>query len=54
MWGSGLAFQITGDASYEDALRQWRVWVEMSGDDEMKPPKPASAHWHYYKFGPRT
>jgi hypothetical protein len=54
MWGSDLAFQITGEASDEDALRQWRVWVEISGDDEMEPPAPASAQWHYYKFGVRA
>jgi hypothetical protein len=54
IWGSDLAFQITGEASYEDARRQWRVWMEISGDDEMEPPAPASAQWHYYKFGARA
>jgi hypothetical protein len=54
MWGSDLAFQITGEASYEDALRQWRVWIEVSGDDEMEPPAPASTQCRYYKFGARA
>jgi len=51
MWGSDLAFEITGEASYDDALRQWRVWIQISGDDEMEPPAPASK---YYKFGARA
>jgi hypothetical protein len=54
VWGSDLAFQITGEATYEDARRQWRVWKEISGDDEMEPPPPESAQWRYYKFGARA
>jgi hypothetical protein len=54
VWGSERAFKITGEASYEDARRQWRVWMEICGDDEMEPPAPASAQWHYYKFGARA
>lgn len=51
MWGSDLAFKVLGEASYEDALRQWRVWMEISGDDEMEPPAPGMK---YCKFGARA
>jgi hypothetical protein len=52
IWGSDQVFEITGTASYEDAQRQWRVYQEISGEEEMEAPPPASAHW--YKFGARS
>jgi hypothetical protein len=50
IWGSDQVFEITGTASYEDALRQWRVYQGIS-DEEMEELPPASAR--YYKFGVR-
>jgi hypothetical protein len=52
IWGSDQAFEITGAATYEDALRQWRVYQKISGEEEMEAPPPASAHW--YKFGAKV
>ena len=50
MWGTDQPFQILGEASYDDALRQWDVYNEISGE-ELDPPPPPSARWRYYKFG---
>jgi hypothetical protein len=50
MWGSDDPFEIIGPASYNDALRQWRRFEEMIGDEEkMEPPRQPSAEWRYYK-----
>jgi hypothetical protein len=51
MWGSDQPFRVIGGADYRHALRQWRIYRELSGE-EMEPPPPPKAHWHYYKFGP--
>jgi hypothetical protein len=53
IWGTDQLFRISGAARYEDALRQWRVWEEISGEKMEPPPRP-SARWHYYKFGARA
>jgi hypothetical protein len=56
MWGTDRPFQVSGEASYEDCLRQWRVYEEIRGE-EMEPPPRPSARWHYYKLralGPRA
>lgn len=53
MWGSERPFLIIGEAGYAEALRQWRIYQEISGE-QMEPPPPASARWHYYKFGIRA
>jgi len=50
MWGTDQPFQIIGEATYEDALRQWEVYEEISGED-LEPPPPPSSSWHYYKLG---
>ncbi len=49
MWGTDQPFQIIGPASFEDALRQWRVY-QIICEEEMDPPPEPSADWHYYKF----
>jgi hypothetical protein len=53
MWGTDVPFEITGPASYNDALRQWRRFEKMIGEEEMEPPRQPSAEWHYYKSGQR-
>lgn len=52
MFGSDQPFRIIGAAEYSDALRQWRIYQELSGEN-MDPPPPPGANWHYYKFGVR-
>ena len=49
MWGSDSGFRISGPASYEDALRQWKIYRERIGE-EMEPPPAPSSGWRYYKF----
>ena len=51
IWGSDQAFEIIGAAGYGDAVRQWAVFREISGGEEMEALPPASAYW--YKFGVR-
>jgi hypothetical protein len=50
MWAIDQPFRILGPATYEDALRQWRVYEAISGE-KLEPPPPPSATWHYFKFG---
>lgn len=54
IWGSDQVFEIIGAASYEDALRQWRVYQKISGEREIEAPPPAPAGAHWYKFGARS
>lgn len=49
MWGSDLGWRISGPASYQDALRQWKIYQETIGE-EMESPPPPSSSWHYYAF----
>jgi hypothetical protein len=51
MWGTDVPFEIMGPASYEQALRQWRRFEKMIGEEEMEPPRQPSAEWRYYKTG---
>ena len=52
MWGTDQPFRVIEGADYADALRQLRVYQEVIGE-EMEPPAPPSAQWHYYRYGPR-
>ena len=52
IWGSDQAFEIIGAAGYGDAVRQWAVFREISGGEEMEALPPASAYW--YKFGAKV